>query len=41
MLVGRDSAAGLATRFGLDGPEIESCVGSGNGNVDASGPDRS
>ena len=40
MLAGRDSTVLLATCFGLDGPGIESCGGSGNGNVDASGPDR-
>lgn len=40
VLVGRYSAVVLATRFGLDGPGIESCGGSGNGNVDGSGPDR-
>jgi hypothetical protein len=28
-IVGRDSSVGLATRFGLDGPEIESRPGGG------------
>jgi hypothetical protein len=37
LLVGRDSSVGVATRYGLDGPEIES---RGGGEIFRTCPDR-